>query len=97
MINLYANDGYAIREQINKYRIKHNIPEPDEIKKLYSKNDHFLEEELTYITSLRITPTIIDYIDYFPNLESITFDSNKSISNEYDIIHIPFIKKYSIF
>ena len=82
MIDLYASDGYAIREQINKYRIKHNIPEPDEIKKLYSKNDRFLEEELTYIMSLRITPTIIDYIDYFPNLESITFDSNKSISNE---------------
>lgn len=82
MIYLSLNDGYAIREQINKYRIKHNIPEPDKIKKLYSKNDRFLEEELTYVTSLRITPTIIDYIDYFPNLESVIFDCNKKISNK---------------
>lgn len=82
MVNLYVDDGYAIREQINKYRIKHNIPEPNELKNIYNRNGQFLEEELGYVTSLRITPTIIDYIDYFHNLKSITFDSSKQISNK---------------
>ena len=82
MINLSLNDGYEIRDEINKYRKKNNLKEPDIIKNAYNKNTIFLEEELSYVTSLRITATIIDYIDYFPNISKLTFDSTGSISNE---------------
>lgn len=52
-----------IRDYINKYRRKHNIPEPEE-KKIYDKQSNFLKEELELITKLRITKKLVPYLDY---------------------------------
>ncbi len=37
MIHLPLNDGMYIRDYINKYRRRYNIPEPDELKKYIIK------------------------------------------------------------
>ena len=82
MINLPADDGGYIRDYINEYRRKHNIPEPEEIKKLYDKQSNFLEEELKLVTQLRITKKLVLYLDYFPNLTSINITGNKGLSQQ---------------
>lgn len=51
-----------IRDYINKYRRKHNIPEPE--KKIYDKQSNFLKEELELITKLRIIKKLVPYLDY---------------------------------
>lgn len=82
MINIPSEDGMYIRDYINKYRRKHNIPEPEEIKKLYDKQSNFLKEELELITKLRITKKLVPYLDYFPNLTSINITGNEGLSQQ---------------
>lgn len=82
MIQLPLDIGLSVREQIDNYRRKNNIPEPDEVKKIYNKQTEFMEDELKYVTSLRIDSEVLDYIDLFPNLKSINFEGVNEISNE---------------
>ena len=82
MINLPLYDGIYIRDYIDKYRRKHNIPEPEEIRKLYNKQSSFLEEELELVTQLRLTKNLVPYLDYFPNLTSINITGDKGLSQQ---------------
>ena len=80
MVNLPLNDGLYIRDFINKYRMKNNISEPEELKKVYNKQTTFLEEELKLVTKLRITKELFPYLDYFPNLTIINITGSESLS-----------------
>ena len=92
-------EGEYIRAEIDKYRQEHSIAEPEEIKKVYSKNDSFLEEELLYVKTIRITNNLIPYLQYFPNLTDITIDCEEIIPQK-DIQNIinqyPNLKRLSI-
>ncbi len=92
-------EGEEIRAEIDKYRKEHNIEEPEEIKKVYSRNDSFLEEELLYIKTIRITNNLIPYLQYFPNLTDIIIDCEEIIPQK-DIQNIinqyPNLKRLSI-
>ena len=92
-------EGEYIRAEIDKYRQEHSITEPEEIKKAYSKNDSFLEEELLYVKTIRITNKLIPYLQYFPNLTDITIDCEEIIPQK-DIQNIinqyPNLKRLSI-
>ena len=72
--------GGSFRTEINNYRKKHNLPEPEEIKKAYSKTDTFLEEELSYVTKLYVTRKTLKYIDLFTNVETIIFGAGQNFS-----------------
>ncbi len=49
MINLDFDTGKIVRQLIETYRRENNIPEPEELKKVYNKNTTFLESELENI------------------------------------------------
>ncbi len=68
--------GGTIRDSINEYRKKNNLPEPEEVKKLgpYRIRDTFLKEELGLVRELYIDESSLDYVDLFPNVTSITFN-----------------------
>lgn len=92
-------EGEYIRAEIDKYRQEHNVAEPEEIKKAYSKNDSFLEEELLYVKRIRITNRLIPYLQYFPNLTDIIIDCEEIIPQEtiQNIINqYPNLKRLSI-
>ena len=82
MIRLPQYIGIEIREMIDRYRKNNNIPEPDEIKKIYNKNEQFLEEELYYITSLKVNSDIISFLKYFPNLTELIIESEKELKQD---------------
>lgn len=80
MVRLPQYIGFNIRNTIDKYRRDNNIPEPDEVRKLYNRYDSFLEEELSYITKLTISNDILSYLEYFPNLTEIRIDSEREMT-----------------
>lgn len=99
MISLPLTDGIYIRSCINKYRAKNNIPEPEEVKAIYNKQETFLEEELKLITELRVTKELFPYLDYFPNLSTINITGSGKLSGEEinNIINMyPNMKKLTI-
>ena len=57
--------GGTIRDSINEYRKKNNLPEPEEVKKLgpYRIRDTFLKEELGLVRELYIDESSLDYVD----------------------------------
>ena len=52
MIHIQYNYGKKIRQQINEYREKNNIPVPPEYSKIVMPDETFLEEELLMVSSL---------------------------------------------
>ena len=90
MISLPESIGMNIRNQIDLYRKKNGIAEPNEVKKLYNKQTNFLEDEFKYVSKLTISEDIVELLDFFPNLTSINIEDS-SISNS-EIIDI--LNKY---
>lgn len=82
MIKIAQYIGFNIRNLIDKYRRDNNIPEPEEVRKLYNRYDSFFEEELSYISKLTINGDILPYLEYFPNLTEITIDGEKEITQK---------------
>ena len=76
MITLPFELGGKVRDFIDAYRRKNNIPEPEEVKQLsvYRRRDTFLESELGLVTEIDIDKTVLEYLDLFPNITSITVD-----------------------
>jgi len=71
MIDLPYTFGEKVRATIDRYRDKHKLPTPEEIKKLYNKNEHFLEEELDLVEELYITEDSINYLHLFKNVKRL--------------------------
>lgn len=80
MISLPYSLGIAVRDSITQYRRKNNIPEPEELKKIYDKQMYFLDDELQYVRDLVVNGDSIDYLDLFSNLTSIKLDGEKELS-----------------
>ena len=83
-IELPPDIGGKLRYQIDQYRKKNNIQEPEEVKKFYNKNQTFLEEELAYIKTLELTgdrKEILSILDKFTNLDNLIF-INANITSE---------------
>ncbi len=76
MIELPFRLGGFVRDSIDEYRKKNNIPEPDEVKNLsvYRRRDTFLEEEFELVREISIDKESIQYIDFFPNITHLTID-----------------------
>lgn len=76
MVTLPFRLGGTVRDSIDAYRRKNNIPEPDEVKALgvYRRRDTFLEEEFELVREITIDKESIEYIDMFPNITSLTID-----------------------
>ena len=74
MITLPFELGGKVRDFIDAYRRKNNIPEPEEVKQLsvYRRRDTFLESELGLVTEIDIDKKVLEYLDLFPNITSIT-------------------------
>lgn len=99
MINLPGHIGFNVRNSIEIYRRKNNIPEPEEVRKIYNKNMQFIEEELTYIDKLIIDSDILPYLKYFPNVKEIILNGDRSINQKQfdEIINMyPNIKSLTI-
>ena len=101
MITLPWRFGNTIRDSIDAYRKKYNIPEPKEVKELgvYRKRDTFFEDEMQYVQDLSIDKTVMDYIHYFPNVINVTIQGNSELDGPdfIKIIHtFPNIQRLTI-
>lgn len=93
MVTLPFRLGGIIRDAIDSYRKKNNIPEPEEVKKLsvYRKRDTFLESEFDLVKEISIDKSTLEYLHYFPQLTSITINGVAGI-NQFELAKI--IKNY---
>ena len=82
MISLPYTFGEKVREAIDKYRIKHKLPTPEEIRKVYNKNEHFLEEEFDLVEELYITEDSLNYLHLFKNVKSLIIACSHQFTNE---------------
>jgi len=93
MITLPYRLGGIIRDAIDAYRRANNIPEPQEVKNLgvHARRDTFLESEFELVKSLEVDKDLLEYIELFPSVTSITIDGSKGL-NQFEINDL--IKKY---
>lgn len=93
MIKLPWELGGIIRDSIDLYRKEHNLPEPLEVKNLgvYRRRDTFLEEEFALVRNIVVDKKVLEYIDLFPNVTSLTIDGVAELSG-IEIKHL--IDKY---
>lgn len=83
MISFPPYLGEKIRSDIDQYRKEMKIAEPEELKKVYNKNQTFLEEELQYVTTLYILdPDSLKYKNLFPNIKRVVIDCDYQFSEE---------------
>ena len=84
MVELPYNLGERVRDSIDAYRKKNNIPEPEEVKaiSIYKKKNTFLEDEFKLVRELSLDKSTMEYIDLFPNITSLTIDGEKGLSSE---------------
>jgi hypothetical protein len=80
MVSLPYNLGMAVRDSITKYRRKNNIPDPEELKKIYNPNMQFLDDELTLVREITLNKVALEYIGLFPNVVSIAIDGLDELS-----------------
>lgn len=81
MVKLPYNLGMAVRDSITKYRRKNNIPEPEELKKIYNKQTDFLDDELSLVREIVIDKKSLEYINLFPNITSIIIDGSDELDS----------------
>lgn len=76
MVSLPWSFGHEIRDAIDTYRRKNNIPEPDKVKALgtHRKITEFFEEELELVREITIDKDSLQYIELFPNITSLTIN-----------------------
>ena len=76
MVSLPWSFGHEIRDAIDTYRRKNNIPEPDKVKALgvHRKITEFYEEEFELVREIVIDKDSLQYIDLFPNITSLTIN-----------------------
>jgi len=93
MITLPYRLGGIVRDAIDAYRRANNIPEPQEVKDLgvHRRRDTFLESEFELVKSLEVDKDLLEYIELFPSVTSITIDGSKGL-NQFEINDL--IKKY---
>ncbi len=99
MIKLSLNVGEVIRKSIRENQVKNNIEELPLVKKLYNKQDTFLEEELYLVSTLTMNREILDIIDKFPNVEVLTIDRTEEFTTQeitYILQSFPKLKKLTI-
>lgn len=82
MIHLPYTFGEKVRSAIDKYRDKNNLDTPEEIKKLYNKNEHFLESEFDLVEELYITEEAIQYLHLFKNVKVLNITCAHQFTNE---------------
>jgi len=82
MIDLPYTFGEKVRAEIDKKRSKNKLPTPEEIKKLYNKNEHFLEEEFDLVEELYITEESINFLHLFKNVKSLIIACSYQFTNE---------------
>ena len=82
MITLPYTFGEKVREAIDKYRRENKLKTPEEVLKIYNKNEQFLEDEFDLVEELSITGEGIKYLHLFKNVKYLNITCAHQFSNE---------------